>query len=71
MCTSEIIVYVQLQIVTLLNIISPSVFSDVREVIDVKFPKSSEALKLRENYFETEKRMKETKWKKERMWEDM
>ncbi|KAL2540264.1 Protein DEFECTIVE IN MERISTEM SILENCING 3 [Abeliophyllum distichum] len=42
-----------------------------RGVIDVKFPKSSEVLKLHENYFETEKRMKETNWKKERMWEDM
>ncbi|KAL2556340.1 Protein DEFECTIVE IN MERISTEM SILENCING 3 [Forsythia ovata] len=42
-----------------------------REVIDVKFPKNSEVLKLHKNYFETEKRMKETNWKKERMWEDM
>ncbi|CAA3010564.1 Hypothetical predicted protein [Olea europaea subsp. europaea] len=39
--------------------------------VDVKFPKSSERLNLPENYFETEKRMKETRWKKDRTLEDI
>lgn len=45
--------------------------SDSRGAVDVKFPKSSERLNLPENYFETEKRMKETRWKKDRTLEDI
>ncbi|KAK3034708.1 hypothetical protein RJ639_032661, partial [Escallonia herrerae] len=51
---------------------STGVFSlGVREQVDIKFPKSSGIPKLPENYFETEKRIKEMKWQKERMVEDM
>ncbi|GMP24877.1 hypothetical protein CsSME_00001995 [Camellia sinensis var. sinensis] len=39
--------------------------------IDVKFPKSHGASKQPANYFETEKRIKEMQWKKERVLEDM
>uniref|UniRef100_A0A5B6ZLY2 Defective in meristem silencing 3 n=1 Tax=Davidia involucrata TaxID=16924 RepID=A0A5B6ZLY2_DAVIN len=42
-----------------------------REDVDVKFPKSSGMSNPPENYFETENRMKEMKWKKERLVEDM
>ncbi|KAL7230013.1 hypothetical protein ACSBR2_008541 [Camellia fascicularis] len=42
-----------------------------REGIDVKFPKSHGASKQPANYFETEKRIKEMQWKKERVLEDM
>ncbi|XP_028086454.1 protein DEFECTIVE IN MERISTEM SILENCING 3-like isoform X2 [Camellia sinensis] len=41
-----------------------------REGIDVKFPKSHGASKQPANYFETEKRIKEMQWKKERVLED-
>ncbi|THG06555.1 hypothetical protein TEA_014049 [Camellia sinensis var. sinensis] len=40
------------------------------EGIDVKFPKSHGASKQPANYFETEKRIKEMQWKKERVLED-
>ncbi|CAL5344151.1 unnamed protein product [Camellia sinensis] len=42
-----------------------------REDIDVKFPKSCGTSNLPLNYSETEKRIKEMKWKKERILEDM
>lgn len=42
-----------------------------REEVDVKFPKRAVISNLPENYFETENRMKEMRWKKERMLEDI
>ncbi|KAG8390419.1 hypothetical protein BUALT_Bualt01G0081400 [Buddleja alternifolia] len=39
--------------------------------IDIKFPNGSERLNLPEKYFEIENRVKETKWKKDRVFEDM
>ena len=45
--------------------------SDIREQVDVKFPKSQGTSNLPENYVDTEKKIKELKWEKERMMEDM
>ncbi|KAK4489727.1 hypothetical protein RD792_000362 [Penstemon davidsonii] len=39
--------------------------------IDVKFPCAPKGLNLHESYYEVENRMKETKWKKDRAFEDM
>ncbi|KAL2542264.1 Protein DEFECTIVE IN MERISTEM SILENCING 3 [Abeliophyllum distichum] len=51
---------------------SPGCFSlGHKGAVDVKFPKSSERLNLPENYFETETRMKETRWKVDRTLEDI
>ncbi|XAR52205.1 hypothetical protein NMG60_11020149 [Bertholletia excelsa] len=51
---------------------STSMFSlGNRDNIGVKFPKSSGVSNLPMNYIETEKRMKEMKWKQERLLEDM
>ncbi|KAL2558735.1 Protein DEFECTIVE IN MERISTEM SILENCING 3 [Forsythia ovata] len=51
---------------------SPGCFSlGHKGAVDVKFPKSSERLNLPENYFETENRMKETRWKVDRTLEDI
>ncbi|KAK9266829.1 hypothetical protein L1049_001653 [Liquidambar formosana] len=42
-----------------------------REDVDVRFPKSSGMSNLPVNYFETENKIRETKWKKERLLEDI
>ncbi|XP_062162657.1 protein DEFECTIVE IN MERISTEM SILENCING 3-like isoform X3 [Alnus glutinosa] len=42
-----------------------------REDVDVKFPKPSVTSTLRDNCIEAERRVKEMKWKKEKMLEDM
>ncbi|CAK9151608.1 unnamed protein product [Ilex paraguariensis] len=42
-----------------------------KEDVDVIFPKISGSSNLPENYFETENRIKEMQWKKERILEDM
>ncbi|XP_057472976.1 protein DEFECTIVE IN MERISTEM SILENCING 3-like isoform X1 [Actinidia eriantha] len=42
-----------------------------REQLDVKFPKSQGTSNLPVNYVDTEKQIKELKWEKERMMEDM
>ncbi|KAA8540046.1 hypothetical protein F0562_026738 [Nyssa sinensis] len=42
-----------------------------REDVDVKFPKSSGMSNLPENYFETENRLKEMKWKKDIFLDDI
>ncbi|PSS32328.1 Protein DEFECTIVE IN MERISTEM SILENCING like [Actinidia chinensis var. chinensis] len=42
-----------------------------REQLDVKFPKSQGTSNLPANYVDTEKQIKELKWEKERMMEDM
>lgn len=47
------------------------IFPYLREEVDVKFPRNSGKSSLPENYYETENRLKDTKWKKERMLEDM
>ncbi|KAL0458894.1 UNVERIFIED_CONTAM: protein DEFECTIVE IN MERISTEM SILENCING 3 [Sesamum latifolium] len=52
---------------------SPGVFAlgHRRENIDVKFPCDYKRFNLPVNYFETENQLKETKWKKDRAWEDL
>lgn len=45
--------------------------SDVREDVGVKFPKPSTTSTLPENYIEAERQVKEMKWKKEKMLEDV
>ncbi|GAB4858490.1 hypothetical protein Ancab_009965 [Ancistrocladus abbreviatus] len=42
-----------------------------RENVDVSFPKSSKRLDLPENFFEIEKQIKQKKWEKERIQEDL
>ncbi|XP_059304589.1 protein DEFECTIVE IN MERISTEM SILENCING 3-like isoform X1 [Lycium ferocissimum] len=39
--------------------------------VEIKFPKSSRSSNIPENYFDTESRMKELKWKRERFLEDL
>ncbi|KAM3381798.1 protein DEFECTIVE IN MERISTEM SILENCING 3 isoform X3 [Capsicum galapagoense] len=39
--------------------------------VEIKFPKSSGRSNLPENYFSTERQMKELKWKRERFFEDL
>ncbi|MCD7458068.1 hypothetical protein HAX54_037089 [Datura stramonium] len=39
--------------------------------VEIKFPKSSGSSNLPENYFDTESRMKELKWKRARVVEDL
>ncbi|KAL3846181.1 hypothetical protein ACJIZ3_003584 [Penstemon smallii] len=52
---------------------SPGVFSLGHHLgdIDVKFPCGPKSLNLHKNYYEIENRMKETKWRKDRAFEDM
>lgn len=45
--------------------------SDLRANINVKFPKGCGTSNLPVNYLETEKQIKEMKWKAERIQEDM
>ena len=42
-----------------------------RNNVDVRFPKLSVASTLPDNYIETEKQLKEIKWKREKMLEDI
>ncbi|KAJ6748767.1 PROTEIN DEFECTIVE IN MERISTEM SILENCING 3 [Salix purpurea] len=42
-----------------------------RNDVDVRFPKSSVTSTLPDNYFDTEKHLKEMKWKREKMLEDI
>ncbi|KAG9140631.1 hypothetical protein Leryth_006831 [Lithospermum erythrorhizon] len=46
-------------------------YMGVRESVDVKFPRSSKKLNVPDNYFETEKEIKEMKWRKERVVDDI
>ena len=45
--------------------------SDVREGVDVKFPLLSNTSVLPESYLESERQLREMKWRKEKMEEDM
>lgn len=45
--------------------------SDIREEVEVKFPKLSAASGLPDSYLESERQINELKWRKERMLEDM
>lgn len=44
---------------------------DYRDDVDVRFPKPSATSNLPDNYIETEKQLKEMKWQKEKMLDDM
>lgn len=50
---------------------SSGIFSLGKREVEIKFPKSSGRLNLPENYFDSEKRMKELKWKRARFVEDL
>lgn len=45
--------------------------SDVREDVQLRFPKASVKSSLPENYIESERQIKELKWKKEKVIEDI
>ncbi|MCD7458073.1 hypothetical protein HAX54_037094 [Datura stramonium] len=50
---------------------SDGVYSLGGSEVEIKFPKSSGSSNLPENYFDTESRMKELKWKRARVVEDL
>ncbi|XP_055825980.1 protein DEFECTIVE IN MERISTEM SILENCING 3-like [Solanum dulcamara] len=50
---------------------SHGVFSLGEREVEIKFPKSSGSSNLPENYFDTQRRMKELKWKRVRFVEDL